>query len=232
MKLTFQLTITPRTVAHPPLFPKDGNGNPQPDIVQTTILECSWHPKEPAGKEGNELRSFSDFARTNEFWRCVEALKPGTTRTETITIEKHSEGDDPPDLAVLVPSGAIGVELTDCSPIAACVAKVSSQMEGSAAIPGPSDAKTYKDVQAFMLRPVSLVKPHFSDLPDEKEALVSYLVHQIKAKDVPGNDILLLTGSFMGGWPECEFASIANSLVKPKNIKIVVLVSENSSTII
>jgi len=175
---------------------------------------------------------FADFAKTDEFWHCIELLKPGTQRTETISILKNSDGDDPPDLTVFFPSGPIGIELTDCSPITACVEKVSAAMRKGAAIPGASDAKTFQQVKEFMSRPRSFVKPRFTSLQREQETLISYLTEQIRRKDISGNDILLLAGSFMGGWPESEFATIAKELAEPRHIRFVVLVSQSRSTIV
>jgi hypothetical protein len=232
MKIPFQLTIKSRVVAYPPLFPATEEGESESDLVQTTVLDCSWAPPISAGKEGAELIAFTDFAKSNEFWVTVEALRPGTPRAETISIQKNSDGDDPPDLSVLLPTGSIGIEITDCSPIAACVAKVSAQMGGGAAIPGVSDAKTLREVKEFMSRPTSLVQPHVTDLAGEQKDLVAYLVGQIGTKDVPGNDILLLANSFMGGWPESEFATIAKRMVQPKHIQRIILVNQTRCTLI
>ena len=232
MKLPFDLTIKAKVVSYPPLFPAEGEAANEADLVETTVLDCSWSPQIGAGKEGAELVVFTDFAKSAEFWISVEALRPGTERTETVAVQKNSDGDDPPDLNVLLPTGPIGIEITDCSPIAACVAKVSAQMDRGAAIPGVSDAKTYREVKEFMSRTTSLVQPYFTDLAREQNDLVAYLATQIAAKDVPGNDILLLGNSFMGGWPECEFATIAKRRVQPKHIKRIVLVNQTRCTLI
>lgn len=229
MKQPFKLTIKAKTVAHPPLFPPKANGA---ELVETVVLDCSWHPPIAAGKEGAELVVFTDFARSVEFWPIAQALCPGAQKCETISVLKNSGGDDPPDLHLLLPQGPVGIEITDCSPIAACVAKVSAKMEGGGAIPGASDAKTFREVKEFMSRPPSLVAPHFTDLGAEQKKLVDYLAHQIAAKDVPGNDILLLGNSFVGGWPESEFAAFAKALVRPKHIKRIVLVNQTWCTVI
>jgi hypothetical protein len=230
VKIPLLLTIRSRIVKHPPLVDGDTQGNAPQELVETTVIDCQWSSHSLSGKEARELTFFGDFAKTEEFWNCVEELMPDTPRTESINIEKNSDGDDPPDISIVLPSGSIGVELTDCSPIAACVAKVPAQMTGPAPIPGASDAASFREVRNFMARPTSLVEPHFTNLHNEQASLVSYLEGQIRSKDVPGNDILLLTGSFMGGWPESEFAKIARDRVGPRNIKLVILASQTRAT--
>jgi len=228
MKQPFKLCITAKVVAHPPLFPSEAG---EPELVETQVLDCSWYPPIAAGKEGAELVVFTDFAKSAEFWPMVQALRPGAQKSETISVLKNSGGEDPPDLHVLLPQGPIGIEITDCSPIAACLAKVSVKKHEGGAIPGVSDAKTFHEVKEFMSRPQSLVAPHFTNFGAEQKELVDYLARQIAVKDVPGNDILLLGNSFMGGWPESEFAAMARDLVQPKHIKRIVLVNQTRCTV-
>ena len=233
MKLPLQITLTERVVEFPPLFGPEPGANPDTATDRIKVLDVHCTPNDFSGKEAQEIGSFIDFIKTEEFWQSVESLRPGTPRTNTLVLIKNSDGDDPPDLVLLIPSGTpIGIELTDCSPIAACVTKVMASSPGPSGVPGASDAGSMREVNAFMAHPQSLVKPYFTDLGAEGQKLVSYLEHQISAKDVPGNELLLLTGSFMGGWPDSEFAAIARNQVAPKHIKVVVVVSQSRSTII
>lgn len=230
MKTPFQIKIEDRVADVPSLWAEPGM---EAETVRIAYREAvPVEVKKFEGKDARELRVLLDFVKTEQFLDCVGSLRPGASIGAVLEFTKNSDGDDPPDFTLAVPGHCgIGMELTDCSPISACIAKISSRIEGGAPIPGVSDAETYRDVESFMRSPVSQVKPHFTDLGREGEKMNEYLERQMRQKDVPGNDVLLLA-SWLGGWPESEFAARAKATVKPKNIRMIALVSQAQSEFI
>lgn len=220
MKTPFQLLIEARTAEVPLL----GDG----DTADTPIRyrDCTLGPHNFSGKELQEIQQFICFARSEEFKKTLTILRPGALDLGRFEIVKNSGGDDPPDL-VLQLSGYqdIGVELTDFSPIASMVAKISGAMKGPARIPGISDAKTYHSIKTFMEQPESLTEPHFTSVPAEEADTVSYLASQIRSKDIESNELVLLTNSFMATYPETDFATLAVRQAQPRFIRSIVLVS-------
>jgi hypothetical protein len=232
VKKPFQLTIEVCSADFPPLI-SGSEGSAGDSTVPVTWRRAFIDPDDFAGKERQEIQQFLCFVQSDEFIRSLEILRPGAPTAGPFALTKNSDGDDPPDFTLTIAGGAhLGIELTDCSPIASMIAKISGKMEGPARIPAASDATNYKSVEEFMVQPESLVKPHFSSVPGEATVVISYLEKQIRAKDVSGNEVLLLTNSFMGGWPESEYASIAAQNVRPSHINRILLVSATRSDVV
>lgn len=230
MKTSVLITLTDKIIELPSLFDMDSDGNPS-SAVPTKVWDCSIVPNDFSGNDLEELRCFIAFAKTDQFWQCMQALRPGTSKTRQFSIVKNSDGDDPPDISVILANEKpIGVELTDCSPIAAMVEKICKMRQTGGRVPGVSDAQNFRAIEAYMSKAHSLSTPQLTNVIKEGLEIVLYLKKQISEKDIPGNDILLLTRS--SGWPDDEFAVAAKQLVSPKNIGLVVLVSDREATII
>lgn len=189
-------------------------------------LTVSCEPAPQRGKEAQELQVFSDFAKSPEFWACIQSIRPNEVRADHLEILSHSQGDDPPDITIILQNGAIGIEITDHSEIASSILKVAGQLEGWGSLPSPADAKNHRQVAEFMHRPPSHVRPNFTNLDDELRVQEDYLTRVITQKDVPGNDILLLGNALMGQWPEDIPICRAAQKVRPRHIKRMVLVSQ------
>lgn len=232
MKVRIEATFTERAAKRLPLSLGKVIDKYSSDEATAILRSCSWSPAIFKGKEAEEILTFFKFACTTEFWKCIQTLRPGTQKQSVLSLIKNSDGDDPPDIEVLIPSAKpIGIEITDYSPVAAIVAKIGRRATTSIQIPGASDAKNFHQAEAFV-RSRSWTQPFRTDFTAEQKTMVNYLSQQLRDKDVPGNEILLFSKAFSEGWPETHWAKTAKDLVKPKHIRLMVIQGPRNASVI
>jgi len=179
-------------------------------------------------KEQKELNSFCAFVSSKEFGPCLKNI--GVTVSSILTITLNSLGDDPPDITLKYPEGGdIGIEITDYPQNTAVLTKAFSLVNGPCSVPGVSQTDTnFRRTLDYMNEPESRVRPRTTDYDAECRALEQYLIDQLRWKDVKGNTLVLLVGSFLEH-PEVDIVKAVVPQLHLKYIKCVVAVLQNKS---
>lgn len=229
MRAKFKIKVSTKTVTAEGLEPADA------EAFRRLVPEGSFETTEVVAQGGGlppkqrkELEAVRALMRTKEFSDLLTSFT-GVAPAGEFELEILWDGDDPPDAVLVVADKPVRIEITDYPPDQASLLNAMSEMPGPAALPAFHEGGCNPEqIKKFMATPVSLVKPHFSSVADEAQALLHYAEGAVRKKDETRcTDWLLLHGPVAFSYPAEE---VIDHIVRHRefvSIKAVAFVRSN-----